>query len=95
MLAWVAILSAVSISPPSRNSQAKASLGGLSYLSTQHGWAVDNVLEFEVVLANASIVTATKTHNVDLFNVLKGGGNNFGVVTSYTLKAYPMGGVRA
>jgi FAD/FMN-containing dehydrogenase len=69
-------------------------VGGLSYLSTQYGWAVDNVVEFEVVLANASIVTATAKENADLFNVLRGGGNNFGIVTSYTLRAYPMGGVR-
>ena len=67
--------------------------GGLSYLSTQHGWAVDTVIEFEVVLANGTIVTASKTHNVDLFNVLRGGGNNFGIVTSYTMKAYPIGPV--
>ncbi|RDW57061.1 hypothetical protein BP6252_13876 [Coleophoma cylindrospora] len=65
--------------------------GGLSYLSTQHGWASDSIVEAEVVLANGSIVTASETTNVDLFNVLRGGGNNFGVVTTYTLKAYPLG----
>ncbi|KAH7413376.1 FAD binding domain-containing protein [Cadophora sp. MPI-SDFR-AT-0126] len=65
--------------------------GGLSYLSTQHGWAVDTVTEFEVVLANGTIVTASQTSNADLFNVLRGGGNNFGIVTSYTMKAYPIG----
>ena len=68
-------------------------IGGLSYLSTQYGWAMDNVVEFEVVLANASIVTASETQNVDLFNVLRGGGNNFGIVTTYTLKVHPMGPV--
>ena len=67
--------------------------GGLSYLSSQYGWAVDSVVDFEVVLANGSIATASKTENVDLFNVLRGGGNNFGIVTTYTMKAYPMGGV--
>jgi FAD/FMN-containing dehydrogenase len=54
---------------------------------------MDNVVEFEVVLANASIVTASETQNVDLFNVLRGGGNNFGIVTTYTLKVYAMGPV--
>jgi len=60
--------------------------GGLSYLSTQYGWAADNIIEAEVVLANGMIVTASNTTNVDLFNVLRGGGNNFGIVTTYTLQ---------
>ncbi|PVH71557.1 FAD dependent oxidoreductase [Cadophora sp. DSE1049] len=65
--------------------------GGLSYLSTQHGWAVDTVTEFEVVLANGTIAAASQSQNTDLFNVLRGGGNNFGIVTSYTMKAYSIG----
>lgn len=68
--------------------------GGLSYLSTQYGWAADNIVAVEVVLANGTIVTATNTTNVDLFNVLRGGGNNFGIVTTYTLQTQPMGEVR-
>jgi FAD/FMN-containing dehydrogenase len=67
--------------------------GGLSYLSTQYGWAADNIVEAEVVLANGTIVIASNTTNVDLFNVLRGGGNNFGIVTTYTLQTYPMGEV--
>jgi FAD/FMN-containing dehydrogenase len=67
----------------------------LSYLSTQYGWAADNIVAAEVVLANGEIVTATKTSNTDLFKALRGGGNNFGIVTTYTLQAYPMGEVRA
>ncbi|KAN0102884.1 FAD dependent oxidoreductase [Hyaloscypha variabilis] len=65
--------------------------GGLSYLSTQYGWAADNIVAAEVVLANGEIVNATETSNVDLFNVLRGGGNNFGIVTTYTLKTHPVG----
>ena len=55
---------------------------------------MDSVIEFEVVLANGSILTASSTNNVDLFNVLRGGGNNFGIVTAFTVKARPMGSVR-
>jgi FAD/FMN-containing dehydrogenase len=55
---------------------------------------MNTVLEFEVVLANGTIVYANKDQNTDLFAVLKGGGNNFGVVTSYKMKAVPMGKVR-
>ncbi|PGH01861.1 hypothetical protein AJ79_07798 [Helicocarpus griseus UAMH5409] len=65
--------------------------GGLSYLSTQTGWAMNTVVEFDVVLASGEIVKASSTENVDLFNVLRGGGNAFGIVTTYTLKAHKMG----
>ncbi|KAK2781842.1 hypothetical protein FQN52_001336 [Onygenales sp. PD_12] len=67
--------------------------GGLSYLSTQDGWAMNTVVEFDVVLASGEIVKASSTENVDLFNVLRGGGNNFGIVTTYTMKAHKMGKV--
>lgn len=63
--------------------------GGLSFLSSQYGWAANNVLDFEVVLANGTIVHANKKENTDLFGVLKGGGNNFGIVTSYRLQTNP------
>lgn len=52
--------------------------GGLSFLSTQYGLACDNVVNYEVVLANASIVNANATSYPDLFWALKGGGNQFG-----------------
>ncbi|KAL1792959.1 hypothetical protein ACET3X_009466 [Alternaria dauci] len=71
---------------------------GLSYLSDLHGMACDNVVNFEVVLANGSAVDANATHHKDLFRVLKGGTNNFGLVTSFTLRTYPIynvwGGVK-
>ncbi|QKX59536.1 uncharacterized protein TRUGW13939_06670 [Talaromyces rugulosus] len=63
---------------------------GLSFLSSQHGWAANNVVDIEVVLANGTIVHANDSENQDLFAVLKGGGNNFGIVTQYTLKTHPI-----
>ncbi|KAF4123099.1 FAD/FMN-containing dehydrogenase [Geosmithia morbida] len=67
--------------------------GGLSYLSAQHGWAASSVLEYEVVLADGSVVTASASSHPDLYVALKGGGNNFGVVTAYTVQAYRQGSV--
>jgi hypothetical protein len=57
--------------------QVNDQVGGLRYLSTQYGWAADNIAAAEVVLANGMIVTASSTSNVDLFNVLRGRRNNF------------------
>ena len=67
--------------------------GGLSFLSAEYGWAANNVVEFELVLSNATVVTASSTTNSDLWKALKGGGGNFGIVTSYTLQARPIGQV--
>ncbi|OTB00855.1 hypothetical protein M426DRAFT_323970 [Hypoxylon sp. CI-4A] len=67
--------------------------GGLSFMSTEYGWAANSVVEYTVVLANSSIVTASETSNPDLYQVLKGGGNNFGIVTSYVLQAYSQGDI--
>ncbi|CAJ2512213.1 Uu.00g052280.m01.CDS01 [Anthostomella pinea] len=55
--------------------------GGISYFSPQVGWTCDTVVNFEIVLSSAEIVNANATSNPDLFRALKGGGNNFGVVT--------------
>ncbi|TVY85956.1 putative FAD-linked oxidoreductase, partial [Lachnellula willkommii] len=65
--------------------------GGLSFLSAQYGLVCDNVVNYEVVLANASIVNANASCNSDLFFALKGGGNQFGIITSFTMKTYPIG----
>ena len=67
--------------------------GGISYFSPEHGLICDNVLEFEVVLANGSITTASKTKNPDLFTVLKGGNNNFGIVTSFKFATFSYSGL--
>ncbi|KAL2760206.1 hypothetical protein ACRALDRAFT_1038748 [Sodiomyces alcalophilus JCM 7366] len=64
--------------------------GGHSPLSGLYGMASDNVLSFEVVLANGRFVTASATKNPDLFWALRGGGGStYGVVTSVTVKAHP------
>ncbi|KAI0103191.1 FAD-binding domain-containing protein [Nemania sp. FL0031] len=55
--------------------------GGISYYSPQVGWTCDTVVNFEVVLASSEVVNANETSNPDLFRALKGGGNNFGIVT--------------
>ncbi|KAF2745054.1 FAD-binding domain-containing protein [Sporormia fimetaria CBS 119925] len=67
--------------------------GGISFHSSLHGWGSDNIQSYEVVLANGTIVTASKTKNSDLFHALRGGGGNFGIVTSFTLDAYPYNGI--
>ncbi|KAH8890596.1 FAD-binding domain-containing protein [Thozetella sp. PMI_491] len=67
--------------------------GGLSYMSTQYGWAASSVLEYELVLPNGTISHVNAESNPDLFKALKGGGNNFGVVVSYTLQTYRQGNV--
>ncbi|KAL8730888.1 MAG: hypothetical protein Q9166_003815 [cf. Caloplaca sp. 2 TL-2023] len=72
---------------------------GLSYLSDLYGLACDNVVNFEVVLANGTVANANAKRNQDLFLALKGGANNFGVVTAFTLKTHPInqvwGGIKS
>ncbi|EXJ71952.1 uncharacterized protein A1O5_04454 [Cladophialophora psammophila CBS 110553] len=66
--------------------------GGISFFSNIYGWACDNVVSYEVVTASGVIVTASATQNKDLFFALRGGGNNFGIVTKFTLNAIPLPG---
>jgi FAD/FMN-containing dehydrogenase len=75
------------------NANASSLSGGLSFLSTQYGWASTHVLQYEIVLANGTITTASKNFNPDLYWVLQGGGNNFGIVTEFTLRTFPQGPV--
>ncbi|EAQ86080.1 hypothetical protein CHGG_07333 [Chaetomium globosum CBS 148.51] len=64
--------------------------GGHSALSTSFGLSADNTLEFEVVTAAGEIVTASQTENTDLYWALSGGGGgNYGVVVSMTVKTFP------
>lgn len=63
--------------------------GGMPYFSSLHGIVSDGAQEHELVLANATIVTANAQRNTDLFKALKGGGSNFGIVTKYSVDAVP------
>jgi len=69
--------------------------GGLGWLVRKHGLAIDNLLEADVVTANGQLVIASASQNTDLFWGIRGGGGNFGIVTSLKFKAYPAGEVLA
>ncbi|KAI1265877.1 FAD-binding domain-containing protein [Xylariaceae sp. FL1019] len=68
--------------------------GGISHFSPQVGFTCDTVQNFEIVLADASTVNANATSNSDLFRALKGGGNNFGVVTRIDYRTVDITDVR-
>jgi FAD/FMN-containing dehydrogenase len=64
--------------------------GGVGWLARRYGPSCDNVLEMEVVTADGTVRTVNDKENADLYWALRGGGGNFGVVTSFLYQAYPV-----
>jgi FAD/FMN-containing dehydrogenase len=64
--------------------------GGLGHLTRACGLSIDNLLEADMVLADSSFVTVNAQQHPDLFWAIRGGGGNFGVVTSFTFKLHPI-----
>ncbi len=64
--------------------------GGVGYLSRKYGLTIDNILEVDMVLADGSCVTASAKENEDLYWAIRGGGGNFGIITSFLFKGNPV-----
>ncbi|MGQ1784240.1 MULTISPECIES: FAD-binding oxidoreductase [unclassified Saccharicrinis] len=64
--------------------------GGVGHLSRKYGLTIDNLLEADMVLADGSFVTVNKNQNKELFWAIRGGGGNFGIVTSFKFQAHPV-----
>ncbi|KAL8897625.1 MAG: hypothetical protein Q9192_002479, partial [Flavoplaca navasiana] len=67
--------------------------GGNSYFAPRYGIACDNVVSYEVVLSSGRIVVASAQQHTDLFKALRGGGNNFGIVTQFILRTFKQGNI--
>ena len=64
--------------------------GGVGHLSRKYGLTIDNLLEADMVLADGSFVTVNANQNSDLYWAIRGGGGNFGIVTSFKFQAHPV-----
>jgi FAD/FMN-containing dehydrogenase len=67
--------------------------GGIGHLVRKYGLTCDNLLSVELVTADGSVVQASESKNPDLFWALRGGGDNFGVVTRFEFALHPVGPV--
>ncbi|MHC4226669.1 MAG: FAD-binding oxidoreductase [Planctomycetota bacterium] len=64
--------------------------GGLGHLTRKCGLTIDNILAADMVLADGSVVTASTEENEDLYWAIRGGGGNFGIVTSFLFRSHPI-----
>ncbi len=64
--------------------------GGLGHLTRKYGLTIDNLLSVDIVLADGTFVVASAEENTDLYWAVRGGGGNFGVVTSFVFQAHPV-----
>lgn len=64
--------------------------GGMGHLTRKYGLTIDNLLSVDMVLADGRFVTANSDENADLFWAVRGGGGNFGIVTSFLFQAHPV-----